>query len=141
MNIELYPQCQLLKFTILLNYSKGNFITSKIESRAVDGTIINRAYYSAYSLAKLWLENHDFKIKDKMTYEILGEKFKTEHKQVADGLKEYGFKKCGQYLYDLHELRKKADYNPYVPLTTDDLEKAIFYMNSIIKDLDFNSMK
>lgn len=56
MNIEKYPQYQLYKFTLLLEENKAMYIKPDIESRAVDGTIINRAYYSAYSYALLWLE-------------------------------------------------------------------------------------
>ena len=138
MSVELYPQYQLFKFTLLLNYSKENFIRPKIESRAVESTIINRAYYSAFSLAKLWLEEHEFKVKDKMTYIILNEDYISEHRQVSNALKDFGLKKSGQYLYDLHELRKKADYQPYSPITNDDVMKAINYMNKIIKDLKFN---
>ena len=44
MIIELYPQYQLFKFTLLLNDNKEIFIKPQIESRAVNGTIINRAY-------------------------------------------------------------------------------------------------
>ena len=46
MNIEKYPQYQLYKFTLLLEENKAMYIKPDIESRAVDGTIINRAYYS-----------------------------------------------------------------------------------------------
>ena len=136
--IEKYPQYQLYKFTLLLKENKAMFVKPEIESRAVDGTLINRAYYSAYSYALLWLEEtHKFKFKEKWEYESAGEKYITEHQQVSKALKDYGQKKSSQYLYDLHKLRKKADYNPDIPLTNEDLQKAINYMDKIINDLDF----
>ena len=88
MIIELYPQYQLFKFTLLLNDNKEIFIKPQIESRAVNGTIINRAYYSAYSYALLWLEEEisEFKIKQKWEYDENGEEYVSEHKQVRDWL-------------------------------------------------------
>lgn len=137
MIIELYPQYQLYKFTLLLNYSKGNFITPEIESRAVDGTIINRAYYSAYSLAKLWLEDKEFKLKGKWEFNEKGEDYITEHQQVKNALKSFKKKRASRNLYKLHELRKKADYKLFDQLTQEDINNAIKYMNNIFNELKF----
>ena len=137
MIIELYPQYQLFKFTLLLNDNKENFIRPQIESRAVDGTIINRAYYSAYSYALLWLEDNKFKPKEKWEYEEEGEKYVSEHRQVRDCLRSLNKNKASNNLYRLHELRKKADYKLSNPLTEEDIKDAIKYMNSIIDELNF----
>ena len=137
MIIELYPQYQLFKFTLLLNDNKEDFIRPQIESRAVDGTIINRAYYSAYSYALLWLEDNKFKPKEKWEYEEEGEKYVSEHRQVRDCLKTQKKKQASKDLYKLHELRKKADYKLFNPLTEDDVNDAIEYMNNIIDELNF----
>lgn len=98
----------LYKFTQLLNLNKEKFQRPYTGKRAVNSTIINRAYYSAYSLAKLWLEEHDFKVKDKSDYEMLNKEFITEHYQVRNALKDYGKINTSQYLFDLHNLRKKS---------------------------------
>ena len=137
MIIELYPQYQLFKFTLLLNDNKEDFIRPQIESRAVDGTIINRAYYSAYSYALLWLEDNKFKPKEKWEYEEEGEKYVSEHRQVRDCLRSLNKNKASNNLYRLHELRKKADYKLSNPLTEEDIKDAIKYMNSIIDELNF----
>ncbi|MBQ2962193.1 hypothetical protein [Methanobrevibacter sp.] len=139
MNIELYPQCQLFKFTILLNYNKEYFIRPEIESRAVNGTVINRAYYSAYSYALLWLEETEkFKPKQKWEFEEKGEKYVSEHQQVRNALKDHNKIKASRKLKDLHDLRKKADYKLSDPLTKNDLDESIEYMNVIFDELKFN---
>lgn len=139
MIIELYPQYQLFKFTLLLNDNKEIFIKPQIESRAVNGTIINRAYYSAYSYALLWLEEEipEFKIKQKWEYDENGEEYVSEHKQVRDWLNAYKKNKASNELYKLHNLRKKADYKIYNPLTQEDMKNAIKYMNNLFDELKF----
>ena len=109
MNIEKYPQYQLYKFTLLLEENKAMYVKPDIESRAVDGTIINRAYYSAYSYALLWLEEiSGFKLKQKWEYEAEGKKYVSEHRQVRDCLIKYEKMKASKNLYELHRLRKKS---------------------------------
>ena len=137
MIIELYPQYQLFKFTLLLNDNKKDFIRPQIESRAVDGTIINRAYYSAYSYALLWLEENEFKLKKKWEYEEDGEEYISEHQQVRNALKDYEKIKASKKLQELHDLRKKADYKLFNPLTKKDLDKSIELMNDTFNELKF----
>ena len=139
MIIELYPQYQLFKFTLLLNDNKEDFIRPQIESRAVDGTIINRAYYSAYSYALLWLEENEFKLKKKWEYEEEGEEYITEHRQVRDTLKLCKKRKASDDLLELHKLRKKADYKLHKPITEDDTKKALKYMNNVFDELKFKN--
>ena len=91
MNVEKYPQCHLYKFTLLLEDNKAMYVKHDIESRAVDSTIINRAYYSAYSYALLWLEEEisGFRLKQKWEYEAEGKEYVSEHRQVRDCLIKY----------------------------------------------------
>ncbi|MDO5841657.1 MAG: hypothetical protein Q4Q24_00115 [Methanobrevibacter ruminantium] len=135
MNIEKYPQYQLYKFTLLLEENKAMYIKPDIESRAVDGTIINRAYYSAYSYALLWLEEiSGFKLKQKWEYESEGKKYVSEHRQVRDCLIKYEKMKASKNLYELHRLRKKADYKLFNPLTEKEINDSIKYMENVLNE-------
>ena len=74
----------------MLNLNKKKFQTPLTGKRSVDSTIINRAYYSAYSYAYLWLvEKYGFKPKQKWEFEEKGENYISEHKQVRNYLKKY----------------------------------------------------
>ena len=137
MKIEEYPQYRLYKFTKLLNLNRKKFQKPYTGKRAVNGTIVNRAYYSSYSYALLWLEDHKFRLKQKWEYEVEGEEYVTEHKQVREGLKTHKKKKASNYLHNLHELRKKADYKLLNPLTEEDTKDAIKYMENIFDELKF----
>ena len=64
-----------------------------------------------------------------------GEDFKTEHRQVRECLKNKGKYNVSQDLFDLHRLRKKADYKPFKPLTEEDTEDAMRYMENIFDEL------
>ena len=138
MNLRKYPQYKLYKFTQMLNLNKKKFQTPITGKRSVDSTIINRAYYSAYSYAYLWLvEKYGFKPKQKWEFEEKGENYISEHKQVRNYLKKYNKKKVSSNLYNLHKLRKKADYNLYAPLNEEDVKESLDYMNFIINELNF----
>lgn len=140
MNIEKYPQYQLYKFTLLLEENKAMYVKPDIESRAVDGTIINRAYYSAYSYALLWLEEiSGFKLKQKWEYEAEGKKYVSEHRQVRDCLIKYEKMKASKNLYELHRLRKKADYKLFNPLTKKEINDSIKYMENVLNELKFEN--
>ena len=45
--------------------------------------------------------------------------------------------KASKKLKELHDLRKKADYDLFNPLTNNDLDKAMKNMNDIINELEF----
>lgn len=138
MGIKDYPQYKLFKFTLMLNHNKAKFQKPSTGTRAVDSTIINRAYYSAYSYAYLWLEEKfNFKPKQKWEFNEEGEKYVTEHEQVRICLKEHEKKKIGRYLYNLHKLRKKADYSLFDPLNKKDIDESLYYMNAIFDGLEF----
>ena len=137
MKIEEYPQYRLYKFTKLLNINKEKFQKPYTGKRAVNGTIVNRAYYSSYSYALLWLEDHDFKPKQKWEYEMEGKEYVSEHRQVRECLKNKEKYNVSQDLFDLHRLRKKADYKLMKPLTEEDAKKAMEYMENIFSELKF----
>lgn len=137
MKIKEYPQYKLYKFTKLLNHNKEKFQKPYTGKRAVNGTIINRAYYCSYSYALLWLEEHRFKPKKKWEYEMEGEDFKTEHRQVRDLLKMFNKENASDDLFELHKLRKKADYKLYNPLTEEDTKNAMKHMENIFDELKF----
>lgn len=138
MNIKKYPQYQLYNFTKMLNLNKKKFQNPKTGKRSVDSTIVNRAYYSAYSYAYIWLvEKHGFKPKEKWEFEEYGEKFITEHTQVRKELYKLDLHKISNYLYELSNLRKKADYQLFAPLTDEDIQKSVDYMNMIFDELNF----
>lgn len=137
MRIEEYPQYRLYKFTKLLDINKEKFQRPYTGKRAVNGTIVNRAYYSSYSYALLWLEDHKFRLKQKWEYEMEGEEYVTEHRQVREGLKNKGKYNASQDLYKLHKLRKKADYKILTPLSEEDTKNAMDYMENIFDELKF----
>lgn len=137
MNLKKYPQYMLYKFTQLLNLNKEKFQKPYTGKRAVNSTIINRAYYSAYSYALLWLEERGFKPKQKWEFEADREEYESEHRQVRNALKIYGKMNAHNNLYELHELRKKADYKLFNPLTEDDVKDSIKHMENIFEELEF----
>ena len=138
MKINEYPQYMLFKFTKLLNFNREKFQKQYTGKRAVNSTLINRAYYSSYSYALLWLEEiKNFKLKQKWEYAADGEEYVSEHQQVRNALRDFNKMKSSRKLKNLHDLRKKADYNLFNPLTKKDLDKSIEYMNDIFKELKF----
>ena len=140
LKIDKYPQYRLYKFTKLLNINKEKFQKPYTGKRAVNGTIVNRTYYSAYSYALLWLEEHEFKPKKKWEFEVEGEEYKTEHQQVRDALDELNYHKTSRKLFQLHELRKRADYKMFNPLTDEDVADSIKYMNEIFDELKLKKL-
>ena len=62
-NIEKSPQYDLYRLTKNLYLNKEKIVPENADMRCVKSTIINRAYYSSYSLASEWLNyNFDFQI-------------------------------------------------------------------------------
>ena len=63
-NIEKSPQYDLYRLTKNLYLNKEKIVPENADMRCVKSTIINRAYYSSYSLASEWLDFYfDFQIK------------------------------------------------------------------------------
>lgn len=122
--------------TNVLNKNKDKLIVGNITSRSVYATIINRAYYSAYSYVVLWLkEMYFFSFKSHDYFRANNLKYITEHKQVRNALKDYGLERYSFILAKLHNLRKKADYYLDEELTKNELIKSINFMNYIVKNL------
>ncbi len=137
MKIEKYPQYQLFIFTKSLNEKRDDLVPADCDNRCVYGTIINRAYYSAYTYASEWLSDNGFKLKHKEDFQN-PEDYVSEHKQVRDALKEHDKSVSKNRLYKLSQLREKADYRPFEDLSEEEVDDSIDYMNKIINDLKFS---
>lgn len=61
----------------------------------------------------------------------------TEHQQVRNALYNFGERKVKRELFQLAQLRKKADYDPFCDLTPADVDNAINHMESIFENLKF----
>ncbi|MBQ6100439.1 MAG: HEPN domain-containing protein [Methanobrevibacter sp.] len=138
MNITKYPQFQLYLLTLKLAQLKQQIIPKNCDERCINSTIINRAYYSAYLMCQLWLEEtHNFKPKSPWDFED-GEEQISSHKQIRNALINFGERKIKTELHNLFDLRSKADYNPFVDITPQEVTDAIKYMENIIHNLEFN---
>ena len=137
MDIRKYPQFQLYLFTLNLLRLKSLLIPKDCDDRCINSTIINRAYFSSYLFCVLWLEY----VKNFRPMPLKGFKSKeeriSEHVQVRNALKDFGKKTIGYKLSKLSELRKKADYDPYVDLTPNDVSDAVNHMEQIFNCLKF----
>ena len=137
MDIRKYPQFQLYLFTLNLLRLKSLLIPKDCDDRCINSTIINRAYFSSYLFCVLWLEY----VKYFRPMPLNGFKSKeeriSEHVQVRNALKDFGKKTIGYKLSKLSELRKKADYDPYVDLTPNDVSDAVNHMEQIFNCLKF----
>ena len=65
------------------------------------------------------------------------EEYITEHKQVRLALKEKGLETISSELFDLFNLRKKADYDPLMDISPDELSDAMESMELIFTKLTF----
>ena len=106
-NIEKSPQYDLYRLTKKLYLNKEKLVPENADMRCVKSTIINRAYYSSYSLASEWL-NYNFDFQD-----------------------------TNLYLGRLKNLRTKADYHLESKIYDDEVEDALVYMKRIFNDLKF----
>lgn len=79
-----------------------------------------------------------FKFKSKDYFDAYELPYVTEHKQVRDELKIEGKSHYANLLGQLHKLRKKADYYLDENLTKIDVDKSIYLMDEIIKNLSFD---
>ncbi|MBE6504318.1 MAG: hypothetical protein E7Z73_01050 [Methanobrevibacter millerae] len=137
MKIFKYPQFHLYLLTLNFLNRKYELIPKNCDERCINATIINRAYYSAYLLCVLWLE--DVKRFKPLKSWDFGENEKpiSEYKQVRNALYNYNKKKIGSNLTKLFNLRRKADYNPFSEITPKEVNDAIDYMKNIFNDLKF----
>ncbi len=137
MNIKLYPQFHLYLLTLNFLRLRNKLIPKNCDERCINATIINRAYYSAFLLCVLWLEDKKFKILKPWDFSE-DEKYISEHKQVRNALYNFNEKKIGSNLTKLFKLRKKADYNPFSEITLSEVKDAINHMKIIFNDLEFD---
>ncbi|MBQ6100443.1 MAG: hypothetical protein IJL02_11360 [Methanobrevibacter sp.] len=138
MNITKYPQFQLYLLTLHMLMLKNQLIPKNCDEWCVNASIINRAYYSAFLYCELWLEYvKNFKIKHPWEFDENEERI-GEHKQVREALKNFGEKNMKTELYNLFKLRQKADYNPFIDITPQEVADSINHMEKIYKHLKFN---
>ena len=105
--------------------------------RCVKSTIINRAYYSSYSLASEWLDFYfDFQIKSPRKFKN-NRPFVSGHIQVLKALFKYEKKDANFYLGRLKDLRTKADYHLESKILDNEVKNSLVYMDRIFNDLKF----
>lgn len=115
---------------------KNQLIPKNCDERCINSTIINRAYFSSYSFCKLWLEDmKQFQIIH--PWEFSNTPPISEHKQIRQALSNVGENKLKSELSRLSILRKKADYEPFMEITPQELSDAISYMENIFNHLKF----
>ncbi len=135
MDITKYPQFHLYLLTLRMLMLKNMLLPENCDERCVNASIINRAYYSAYLYCTLWLDyEKNYKIKHPWEFRDGEEQF-GEHKQVREALKMFGEKNMQSELLDLFMLRRKADYEPFIDITPEEVKDAIHHMEKIINHL------
>ena len=116
---------------------KSELIPKNCAERCINATIINRAYYSSYLLCELWLEDmKKFKTIKPWNFSE-NEKTISEHKQIRNALSNYDKDLISFDLKKLFKLRQKADYDPFVDITKNEVNDAINYMENIVNNLNF----
>ena len=127
----------MYRLTKKLNLNKEKLVPKNADSRCVKSTIINRAYYSSYSLASEWLNyNFDFQIKSPRKFKN-NRPFVSGHIQVLKALFKYEKKDANFYLGRLKDLRTKADYHLESKISDNEVNDALVYMKRIFNDLKF----
>lgn len=88
-------------------------------------------------MCELWLEDkYGFKTTKPWEFEK-GEEI-SEHKQLRDALYDYGEIYIKSKLFQLSNLRKKADYEPFIDITPKEVTDSITHMKNIINKLEFD---
>lgn len=137
MDITKYPQFELQLLTLNLLKLKSQIIPENCDERCVNATIINRAYFSSYLLCELWLD-YEKHFKTLKPWEFNGSEDRiSEHKQVRNALYNIGEKNTESELGKLALLRRKADYEPFIDITSNEVQEAITYMQNIFNHLSF----
>lgn len=137
MDITKYPQFELQLLTLNLLNLKSQIIPENCDERCVNATIINRAYLSSYLLCELWLD-YEKNFKTLKPWEFNGDEERiSEHKQVRNALYNFGEKKIKTEMSRLALLREKADYEPFIDITPNEVQDAITHMQNIFNHLSF----
>lgn len=117
--------------------SKSKIIPENCDERCVNATIINRAYISSYLFCELWLDyEKQFKTLKPWEFEK-HEEIISEHKQIRNALYNIGEKNIESELGKLALLRKKADYEPFIDISPNEVQDAITHMQNIFNHLRF----
>lgn len=136
MDITKYPQFELYLLTLHLLMLKDRLVPDGCDPRCINSTIINRAYFSSYLYCLLWLE--DVKnFKPTSILELDPEERISEHQQVRSALFDFGEKRTKEELSKLAKLRRKADYDPFVDITLNEVTDAVHHMEKIFNHLKF----
>lgn len=136
-NIEKSPQYDLYRLTKNLYLNKEKIIPENADMRCVKSTIINRAYYSSYSLASEWLDFYfDFQIKPPRKLKR-NKPFISGHVQVLNALFKYEKEESHLNLGRLKDLRTKADYHLESKILDNEVKNSLVYMDRIFNDLKF----
>lgn len=132
------PQFQLYLLTLHMLMLKSQLIPENCDEWCVNATIINRAYYSAYLFCELWLEDVK-KFKVKHPWDFKGDEERIgEHKQIREALDIFGEEQMKTELQKLFKLRKKADYDPFIDITSEEVTNAVHHMEKIFNHLKFD---
>ena len=127
----------MYRLTKNLYLNKEKIVPENADMRCVKSTIINRAYYSSYSLASEWLDFYfDFQIKSPRKFKN-NRPFVSGHIQVLKALFKYEKKDANFYLGRLKDLRTKADYHLESKISDNEVNDALVYMKRIFNDLKF----
>ena len=136
-NIEKSPQYDLYRLTKNLYLNKEKIVPENADMRCVKSTIINRAYYSSYSLASEWLDFYfDFQIKPPRKFKR-NKPFISGHVQVLNALFKYEKEESHLNLGRLKDLRTKADYHLESKILDNEVKNSLVYMDRIFNDLKF----
>lgn len=137
MDISKYPQYQLYLLTLHLLTMKNQLVPKNCDERCINATLINRAYYSAYLYCSLWLEDiKRFKPLSSWQFNE-NEKNISKHKQIINALYNFNEPTLGSQLSQLFDLRIKADYEPFIDITSKEVTDAIHHMEKIFNQLKF----
>ena len=136
-NIKKSPQYDLYRLTKNLYLNKEKIVPENADMRCVKSTIINRAYYSSYSLASEWLDFYfDFQIKPPRKFKR-NKPFISGHVQVLNALFKYEKGESHLNLGRLKDLRTKADYHLESKILDNEVKNSLVYMDKIFNDLKF----
>lgn len=138
MDITKYPHNQLYLLTLHLLMMKNQLVPQNCDERCINATLINRAYYSAYLYCSLWLEDIK-RFKPLSSWEFSeNERNISKHKQIINALYNFNEAKIGSQLSQLFDLRIKADYEPFIDITSEEVTDAIHHMEKIFSHLKFD---
>lgn len=136
MDITKYPQFELYLLTLHLLMLKDQLVPDGCSDRCINSTIINRAYFSSFLYCLLWLEDVK-KFKPIPVLKLAPDERISEHTQVRNALYNFGEKRSNVELSKLAELRKKADYDPFIDITHEEVTDAVHHMEKIFNHLKF----